>query len=67
MVTHRRELLTDASKARGLGYALIQTDCGGVKKLILCGSRTLTPSEENWATLELEAKAIEYGMIKGRH
>ena len=40
------ELLTDASKTRGLGYALIQTDSRGVKKLIQFGSRTLTPSEE---------------------
>ena len=61
------ELLTDASKKRGLGFALIQKNKEGQKFLIQCGSRSLTPAEENWATIELEAKAIEYGITKSRH
>ena len=60
-------LLTDASKKQGLGFALLQKDAEGRPHLIQCGSRTLTAAEENWATIELEAKAIEYGMMKCRH
>ena len=35
------ELLTDASRLHGLGYALIQRDPDGKIKLIDCSSRTL--------------------------
>ena len=61
------ELLTDASRKKGLGFALIQRDLQGQTHLIQCGSRSLTGAEENWATIELEAKAIEYGILKSRH
>ena len=61
------EILTDASRKKGIGFALIQRDGNGKQRLIQCGSRSLTGAEENWATVELEAKAIEYGISKCRH
>ena len=66
-VTKETELLTDASGKQGLGFALMQLDRQGTRRLIQCGSRSLTSAEENWATVELEAKAIEYAILKCRH
>ena len=66
--TWRTELLTDASKTKGLGFALMQRHPEtGETKLIQCGSRSLTPAGENYATVELEAKVIQYGVIKCKH
>ena len=57
------ELLTDAARLHGLGYALIQRDEGKVK-LLDCSSRTLSSAERNYATIELEALAIAWAMQK---
>jgi hypothetical protein len=59
-------LLTDASRLRGIGYAL-QQQFDGVWKLIRCGSRFLTDPESRWATIELEALAIFYGITSCAH
>ena len=60
-------LLTDASRLNGLGFALMQEDSFGKRKLIQCGSRSLTPAEKNYATIELECLGIQYGVEKSRH
>ena len=57
------ELLTDASRLKGLGFALIQRD-GDKIKMIQCGSRSLTSAERNYAVCELEALAIEWAINK---
>ena len=57
------QLLTDASRLKGLGYALIQRD--EVKKqisLIQCGSRSLSPTESRYSTTELECLAVYYAI-----
>jgi hypothetical protein len=59
------ELLTDASRLKGLGYALIQRDDGGMR-LIKCGSRSLSPAETRYATIELEALAIHWAITSCR-
>jgi hypothetical protein len=60
------ELLTDASRLKGLGYALIQRDENGMR-LIKCGSRSLSPAESRYATIELEALAIHWGITSCRY
>jgi hypothetical protein len=59
------ELLTDASRLKGLGYALVQREESGMR-LIKCGSRSLSPAETRYATIELEALAIHWGIASCR-
>ena len=66
-VTKDTEILTDASRKQGLGFALMQRDATGRRRMIQCGSRSLTKAEKNWAMVELEAKAIEFAIMKSRH
>ena len=56
------ELLTDAARLGGLGYALIQREKGGDIRLVQCGSRSLSSPETRYATNELEALAIYYAI-----
>ena len=56
----RTELLTDAARFGGLGYALIQWHSEGTLRLIQCGSRSLSPAETRYATNELEAFCLLY-------
>ena len=53
-------LLTDTSRLHGLEYALVQKNRKGVLLLIQCGSRSLTPTQQRYATIELES----YGQYK---
>ena len=59
-------LLTDASRLNGMGYALVQFWPEDRKKmnLIQCGSTSFTPTQQNYATIELEALAIKWGIEK---
>lgn len=57
------ELLTDASRLKGLGFALIQRGPTGIR-LIECGSRSLTETESRYATIELECLAILWAIRK---
>ena len=57
-------LQTDASRLNGLGYALLQQDETDVWRLIQCGSRFLADVETRYSSIELEMKAIVYGMTK---
>ena len=58
------ELLTDASRLHGLGFALVQRGKDGRPRLISCGSRSLTGAEKNYATIELELLAVWYAVKK---
>ena len=58
----KTELLTDASRLKGLGYALIQRAQDGNPRLIQCSSRSLTSAEKNYATIELECLAIAWAI-----
>ena len=61
-------LLTNASRLHGLGYALghIDLDGSGKKhfKIVHCGSRGLTPSQQRYSTIELECLAIIWAIQK---
>ncbi len=58
----RTELLTDASRLKGLGYALIQRGENDEIRLIQCGSTVLTPAQKNYATIELEGYAVKWAI-----
>jgi hypothetical protein len=62
----RAEILTDASRLKGLGFALTQMD-GDKRTLIKCGSRSLNGAESRYATLELEALAIKWAISSCKH
>ena len=51
-------LLTDASRLFGLGYALghLELDASGKEafKIVKCGSKGLTPTQQRYSTIELE-------------
>ena len=48
-------VLTDASRVHGLGFLLLQEDQDSMKRIIKCGSVSLTPAERNYSVTELEA------------
>jgi hypothetical protein len=58
----KTKLLTDASKLKGLGYALLQRDENDYPRLVQCGSRSLSPAEKNYACIEIESLAIQYAV-----
>ena len=61
-------LLTDASRLFGLGYALghIERDDSGKEnfKIVHCGSKGLTPSQQHYSTIELKCLAIVWAILK---
>ena len=61
-------LLTVASRLFGLGYALrhMETDNAGKKffKVVRCGSKELTPTQQRYSTIELECLAIIWAIQK---
>ena len=61
-------LLTDASRLFGLGYALghMEADSSGkdVFKIVKCGSKGLTPTQQRYSTIELECLAIVWAVQK---
>ena len=59
-------LLTDASRLKGLGFALMQTTSDGTTRLIQCGSRYLSDAETRYAVCELEALAIQWAINRCR-
>lgn len=61
------ELLTDASRLFGLGYALIQRGLNDRIILIQCGSRSLISAETRYATIELECLAILWAALHCKH
>ena len=58
----KTELLTDAARLGGLGYALLQRNTDDTLRLIQCGSRSLSSAETRYATNELEGLAILYAI-----
>jgi hypothetical protein len=60
------QIITDASRLKGLGYALMQRE-GDQMFLVKCGSRSLLPAETRYATNELECLAIQWGILACKH
>ena len=61
------ELLTDASRLYGIGFALVQRGPDNKIRLISWGSRGLTPTESRYAVVEMECLAMQWAMKKCRH
>ena len=58
-------LLTDSRRLHGLGFALMQQPDNSDKlSLVMCGSKSLTETQSNDATVELESLAIPYACQK---
>ena len=47
-----------------MGFALCQTLPTGQLVIITCGSKSLTPTQQRYAPIELECLAIMWAMIK---
>ena len=58
------ELLTDAARLYGLGFALLQREPSGRPRLIMCGSCGLTDTQKRYATVKLECLAIQWAIKK---
>ena len=56
-------LLTDASRHHGMGFALCQKENDNYV-LITCGSKSFTPTQQRYATIELECLAIIWAIQK---
>ena len=56
-------LLTDASRLHGLGYAMGHY-VDGRFRLVACGSKSLTPTQQRYATVELECLAVYFAISK---
>ena len=58
------EMLTDASRLKGLGFMLIQREEDRRPRIIQCGSFSLTASQRNYAVIKLECLAMVEAIIK---
>ena len=56
--TRETMLLTDASKLKGIGWALLQGKEDGSHSHVECGSQSLTDTQSKYALIELECMAI---------
>ena len=56
-------LLTDASRQHGIGFVLGQEYKQGLA-LIQCGSSSVTPTQQEYATIELESMAFKWAIHK---
>ena len=56
-------MLTDASRLHGLGFATGHY-VDGLFKLVTCGSKALTPTQQRYATIELECLAVHFAVSK---
>ena len=56
-------VLTDASRLHGLGYAMGHF-IDGKFKVVACGSKSLTPTQQRYATIELECLAVHFAVDK---
>ena len=54
-------IMTDASRLHGLGYAMGHY-IDGRFRLVICGSKALTPTQRRYATIELECLAVQYAI-----
>lgn len=57
------EIFCDAARNAGLGYVMLQKDKDGNKRLIKCGSRSLTDCESRYSATELELLGLTYSLI----
>lgn len=61
------EIFCDAARNAGIGYVMLQKDAKGNKKLIKCGSRSLTDCETRYSATELELLGLVYSLIECKY
>ena len=59
-------VLTDASRLYGIGYAVVQEAGEDKLHLIECGSSSLTPTQQNYATIEIECLAVQWALLRSK-
>ena len=64
--TRKTIVLTDASRLYGIGYAVVQEAGDGKLHSIECGSRPLTPTQQNYATIEIECLAVQWALLRSK-
>ena len=57
------KMFTDASRLHGLGFAMGHY-MNGRFKLVSCGSKALTPTQQRYATIKLECLAVHFAVTK---
>ena len=55
------------SRLHGIGYTLMQKGTEDKPQLLMCGSRSLTAKQANYATAELKALSVLYACQSCRH
>jgi hypothetical protein len=56
-------VLTDASRLHGLGFVMGHIVDGRLR-VVMCGSKSLTPAQQRYSTVELECLGVHYAIIK---
>ena len=59
--TRQDKALTDALRLHGLGFVMGHY-VDGRFKLVTCGSKALTPTQQHDATIELECLAVHFAV-----
>ena len=66
VLSRETKVVTDASR-QGLGAALLQLQVDGRWRMISAASRSLTPTEQRYAAIELEALAVKWALERFRY
>ena len=64
--TKKTIVLTDASRLYRIGYAVIQEAGENKLHLIEWGSSSLTPTQQNYATIEIECLAVQWALLRSK-
>jgi hypothetical protein len=60
----KTELLTDAARIHGMGFALLQREANGTPRLVICGSTSMTSAQTRYAVIECEMLALTWAIEK---
>jgi hypothetical protein len=60
----KTELLTDAARIHGMGFALLQREDNGAPRLVICGSTSMTSAQTRYAVIECEMLALTWAIEK---
>ena len=63
--TKKTILLTDASRLYCIGYVVVQAGEDKLQ-LIECGSSSPTPTQQNYATIEIECLAVQWALLRSK-
>ena len=64
--TKKTIVLTDPSCLYGIGYAVVQEKGEDKLHLIECSSSSLTLTQQNYATIEIECLAVQWALLRSK-